>query len=194
MPAAKKRWLLIDRDLRRAAAVLSGLMLAGMFLETLGLGLVVPALALLMQQDPVAKYPAMASWLGHLGNPTREQLAIFGMFFLVGVYAVKALFLAFLAWRQSWFVGRLQASLGQRLFAGYLKQPYTFHLQRNSAQLIRNTIHQLSSFAATFQQELMLLTEALVTGHASRRRIAWCDRCGEHARIGAQEITFVLRR
>ncbi len=137
-------------------------MLIGMVLETIGIGLVIPALALMMQSDLSAKYPVLAPWLYKLGNPTHEQLVVIGMTILVGVYAFKALFLAFLAWRQARFVGRLQADFSQRLFAGYLRQPYTFHLQRNSAQLIQNTINQSASVAGTFHQGLTLLTEFLV--------------------------------
>ena len=137
-------------------------MLIGMVLETLGIGLVIPALALMMQSDLSAKYPVLAPWLNKLGNPSHEQLVITGMMILVGVYAIKALFLAFLAWRQARFVGSLQADFSQRLFAGYLRQPYTFHLQRNSAQLIRNTINQSASVAGTFHQGLTLMTEFLV--------------------------------
>ncbi len=133
-----------------------------MVLETIGIGLVIPALALMMQSDLSAKYPVLAPWLYKLGNPTHEQLVVIGMTILVGVYAFKALFLAFLAWRQARFVGRLQADFSQRLFAGYLRQPYTFHLQRNSAQLIQNTINQSASVAGTFHQGLTLLTEFLV--------------------------------
>jgi len=78
------------------------------------------------------------------------------------VYAAKALFLGFLAWWQARFVYGLQATLSERLFAGYLRQPYTFHLQRNSAQLIRNTTNLCGNVAGTFHQSLTLTAELLV--------------------------------
>lgn len=142
--------------------MLLGLMLIGMLLETLGIGLVIPALALMTQGDLTVKYPALEPWLNSLGNPSHEQLIIYGMLVLVGAYAIKTLFLAFLAWRQARFVYGLQAILSQRLFTGYLHQPYAFHLQRNSAQLIRNAIGQVGEITNTIQQGLMLITEILV--------------------------------
>jgi hypothetical protein len=45
---------------RKSAAVLLGLMVVGMVLETLGIGLVIPAIALLMQDDLAARYPSVA--------------------------------------------------------------------------------------------------------------------------------------
>jgi ABC-type multidrug transport system fused ATPase/permease subunit len=162
MAIGKKLWGLLTSTQRRTSVVLFGLMLIGMLLETLGIGLVIPALALMTQTDLGSKYPALAPWLQRVGNPTHERLVVSGMLVLVGAYTVKVLFLAFLAWRQSRFVYGLQADLSQRLFRGYLLQPYVFHLQRNSAQLIRNTIGQVADIANVVQQSLVLTTEFLV--------------------------------
>lgn len=162
MTTTQKLWHLLTPDQRRAAIILLCLMLIGMVLETLGVGLVIPALALMTQSDLAAKHPILEPWLARLGNPSHERLVIGGMLTLVVVYAIKALFLAFLAWRQAHFVFRLQANFSQRLFAGYLCQPYTFHLQHNSAQLIRNTISQVSEITTVIQQGLMLVAELLV--------------------------------
>ena len=155
-------WHLLNAGQRRTATALLGLMLVGMMLETLGVGLVVPAISLMTHNGLATKYPFVASWLDLLGNPSQERLIIVGMAILVGIYAVKAAFLAVLAWRQSSFVSGLQAELSRRLFAGYLRQPYTFHLQRNSAQLIRNTISQSGNVGAIFQHVLTVLAEVLV--------------------------------
>lgn len=162
MTTRQKLWYLLTIEQRQAAMTLFGLMLIGMVLETLGIGLVIPALALMTQDDVVTKYPALATWFSLLGNPSHEHLVVYGMLALVGIYAIKTLFLAFLAWRQARFVYVLQADLSQRLFTGYLHQPYTFHLQRNSAQLIRNTIGHVGEITSVIQQGLMLSTEILV--------------------------------
>ncbi len=159
----RKIWGALTSGERRDAAVLLGLMFIGMVLETLGAGLVIPAIALLTQRDFASNYPALQPIIQALGNPDQQTLVIGGMLVLVGVYLVKVLFLAFLAWWQMRFVFGVQVQLSQRLFATYLRQPYTFHLQRNSAQLIRNATGEVSLFA--FQGVLpcmVLLTEAMV--------------------------------
>lgn len=145
------------------ALVLLSLMVIGMVLETLGVGLVIPAIALLMQDNLAGRYPAIAPVLAALGNPSQQALIAGGMLTLVGVYLIKALFLAFLAWRQTRFAYGVQAQLSQRLFTTYLRQPYTFHLQRNSAQLIRNAINEVSVFTGNAMLPgMLLLTECLV--------------------------------
>lgn len=147
---------------RISAIVLIGLMFIGMMLETLGIGMVVPALALITRGDLLEKYPVVLPWLEMLGNPSHERLIVIGMVILVVVYLIKTLYLAFLAWRQAQFVSDVRANLSQRLFSGYLRQPYTFHLQRNSAQLIRNTISHAAGTSGVIQQSLLILMEVLV--------------------------------
>ncbi len=154
--------MLTQRE-QRNAIVLLGLMLIGMMLETLGVSLVIPALALLTQGDISLRYPEFKSVIAALGNPSQQILVIGGMLVLVGVYFIKAMFLAFLAWWQMRFAFGVQAQLSQRLFAVYLHQPYTFHLQRNSAQLIRNVINEVSMITGNaILPVIMLLTEGLV--------------------------------
>ena len=106
----------------------------GMVLETIGIGLVIPTLVLMTEQDLAARYPRLQPLLYSLGNPSPVHLIQMAMLGLVGIYLIKNLFLAFLAWRQTRFAYGVQVQLSQRLFTTYLRQPYTFHLQRNSAQ------------------------------------------------------------
>lgn len=147
---------------RRNAVVLLGLMFIGMALETLGIGLVIPAIGLLTHRDSSITYPAFQLALQALGNPSQQTLVIAGMLVLVVVYLIKTLFLALLAWYQTHFAFGVQVQLSQRLFTIYLSQPYTFHLQRNSAQLVRNIIHEVSVFTSNVLAGMTLLTELLV--------------------------------
>ena len=153
---------LLTQAQRKNAAILLALMLFGMAFEMVGVGLVIPAIAILMRDDIATRYPVAAPVIGWLGYPSHESLVIGAMFGLVGVYLFKGLFLAFLAWCQTRFAFGVQAEMSHRLFAVYLRQPYTFHLQRNSAQLIRNVITEVSVFTSNLLAAMLLLTELLV--------------------------------
>jgi ABC-type multidrug transport system fused ATPase/permease subunit len=116
----------------------------------------------MMQQDLAATYPQFQPLLAALGNPSQAELILKVMLGLVAVYLLKNLFLAFLAWRQTRFAFGVQAQLSQRLFTTYLRQPYTFHLQRNSAQLIRNVTGETGGFTEAIVSGLSITTELLV--------------------------------
>lgn len=158
----RKLKAILDPAQLRDIAALLGLMLIGMILETLGVGLVVPVLAVITDINAALKYPAIHYLLDNLGNPPPIYLIGGGMLMLVLVYAVKVGFLAFLAWKQAQFVFGLDASLSRNLFCGYLHQPYTFHMQRNSAQLIRNVTGEVGQFTTGVSAAILLVTEALV--------------------------------
>lgn len=163
LSAVGKMLELLTPEERKGSIGLAGLMIIGMLLETLGVGLVVPAIALMLKPDLGQAYPQLQPTLAFLGNPTQRELIIGGMLALVAIYMIKSLFLGWLTWRQSKFAFDITASLSQRLYAVYLHQPYTFHLQRNSAQLIRNVISEVSQFTFSgVQPGLSLVAECLV--------------------------------
>ncbi len=148
---------------RRGAIVLLGLIIIGMVVETLGVGLVLPAIMLLTGRDLANQYPALRSVLDLLGSPGQQELVVGGMLLLVGVYLAKAIFLAMLVRQQARFVFGVQANLSLRLFGVYLCQPWAFHLQRNSAQLISNVNNDVTEFAMNGVQATMsLFSESLV--------------------------------
>jgi ATP-binding cassette, subfamily B, bacterial PglK len=156
------RELLSPRE-RRQAWTLSVLMLFGMALEMLGVGMVIPVVGLLVQGDGAAPHPMLAAALDALGHPDRTTLVVGAMAALVLIYTAKNLYLAYLYRRQAWFAYGVQAGMSQRLFSTYLQQPYLFHLQRNSAQLIRNATTESNLFASHALMPVMLLvTEGLV--------------------------------
>ena len=160
---AGKIWRMLSRTERRSAIGLSGMMFVSMLLETLSIGAVIPALILLTQGNLTRKHPGLQPILDLLGNPTHEQLIVGGMLLLVGVYLFKTLFQALLIWRQMRFSFGVQSDLSQRLFTTYLRQPYAFHLRRNSAELILNVINEVRLFADHgIQPALLLVTEVLV--------------------------------
>ncbi|UCV06687.1 ABC transporter ATP-binding protein [Dechloromonas denitrificans] len=159
---AKIRSLLTAAE-RRAAVVLFGLMLIGMVLETLGVGLVVPVIALILQGDLLALHPALVVHLGSLGSMSQRELIVVAMLGLVGAYFLKNAFLAFLIGKQTHFAYNVQEKLSQRLFTIYLRQPYTFHLQRNSAELVRNITGEVGILTGVLTSGLLMLTELLVT-------------------------------
>jgi ABC-type multidrug transport system fused ATPase/permease subunit len=147
---------------RRSALGLLCLMFIGTVLETLGIGLVIPALALMTRKD-LLQSPSLTPLIAALGNPNQTELIILGMFALVAIYLIKTGFLIFLDWKQVKFVFGLQASLSEKLFTGYLNHTYSFHLQKNSAQLINNVLTETTNFTfGTIIPTVTLIAESLV--------------------------------
>ena len=147
---------------RRNVTLLLVLMFIGMLFEILSVGIILPVIAIIMQEDLIQQFPVLQTTFHYLGEPNHTQLVVGSMLALVIAYNMKSFFIIFLIWKQMSFIHNVQASLSQRLFINYLRQPYTFHLQRNSAQLIRNIVTETGMFALTgLSAAMILLTEIL---------------------------------
>ena len=146
----------------RSAMILLGLMVIGMVMETLGISLIIPLIALMTKGDLSSDYPMLIPWLEFLGNPSQKELIVFSMLLLAGVYVVKVVFLVFLVWLQARFLSWVNSDFSLRLYTSYLRQPYAFHLKRNSVELIRNAINQTGQVAGAIQSYLAIATEFFI--------------------------------
>jgi ABC-type multidrug transport system fused ATPase/permease subunit len=159
---------------QRAAYRLIGLMVIGMIFEMLGVGLVVPALALLTQPELLARWDWARDVFPAWAAADPATITVAGLLFLGLVYALKTAFLAWMTSRQMAFVYGVQADLSERLFVGYLNKPYTFHLQHNSSELIRNVVNVTNELTLTgMVAVLILVTECLVVGGVTLLLLAW---------------------
>ncbi len=123
-----KIYELLTESKRWEALILLGFIMVGTVFEVLGIGLLLPVISLLMNDDLANSYPAMQPVLNAIGNPDHAGQVKIVLALLVGVYVAKNVYLAFLAWWQARFSVGLQIDLAQRLFDLYLRQPYNFHL------------------------------------------------------------------
>ncbi|MCI0559345.1 MAG: ABC transporter ATP-binding protein/permease [Nitrososphaera sp.] len=163
MSNIRKLYRLLSPRQRQHAVLLLGGMLIGTVLETVSVGFVVPALTIITQVDISASYPGFQWVFELLGSPAQEQLIVPAIIALFGLYLLKTVFMAYLTWRQNVFVFGARAELSQRLFRGYLAMPWTFHLQRNSGQVINLLSNETNQFTTSaLQPAFIFLTEALV--------------------------------
>ena len=163
MQAIRATWSLLNSDERGRVPGLLVLMILGIALETLSISLVVPLLALMTEAQVAVRHPLAVYLNAALGNPTRAEMTILVALAILGTYLAKNVFLAFVVWRQNRFIFDVAVALSMRLLACYLRRPYTFHLQRNSASLIQNVTMEADILAVNVIMPAMLLfTELLV--------------------------------
>ena len=87
----------------------------------------------------------------------KESLIAVGLG-LVGVFVVKErLSRAPVPLALPLCVRRTQVRLARQLLTGYLSVAYTFHLQRNSAEIIRTTTETLQRFTTGFLVSLLIV-------------------------------------
>lgn len=156
-------WQLLPKKFHNQSYIILALTLIGTILETAGIGLVIPAIALMADPNIADKYPAFTPIFEALGNPSHAELVIYGVLLLLSAYVIKALYLAFLSWQQSQYIYAIKVHLSQSLFERYIRSPYEFHLQQNSGHLIRNiTIEVEQLVGRVLIPGILLVTELMV--------------------------------
>ena len=141
--------ILLDRSELLSVFLILALIMFGTLMETVGVGLVVPTVALLSQQNIVEQYPVFAPVLALLGNPSQERLIVYTMITLLVVFLAKNLCMVVITWRQMKFAFDVQARLSLQMLKLYLTKPYAFHLQRNSSELIYNVGNGVSTYVTS---------------------------------------------
>jgi ABC-type multidrug transport system fused ATPase/permease subunit len=158
----KKVIYIVPNEFKRNFIFLLLLMIIGMLFEILGLGIVIPILALMLTPDISVEYPQLKPLLEFLNNPTQKELILGGIITLISVYIIKSIFVIYLTKIQSKFGSRLCANLSRELFNGYVKQPYVFHLANNSSRLIKNIQVETIQFLELVRAVMTLLVELTI--------------------------------
>lgn len=119
---------------RRLKWAFAGTLASGLF-DVIGLALVLPLMQLLT--DPDDRSGAVGAIARSLGDPTTSTLVVALAGAVLGAFLLKGIFNLVLRWWITGFIKRQQAEMSVELFERYMTAPYPFHLERNSAELIR---------------------------------------------------------
>ena len=107
-------------------------------LEMCGIGLIYPFLEILRNPDSIANFPVLKNILSpFLFDDPNKFFWVLGVA-LVIAYIIKNLCLLLLIYLQNRFAKNRIALISHKMLEGYLALPYTFHLQKNTADLLRN--------------------------------------------------------
>jgi ATP-binding cassette, subfamily B, bacterial PglK len=153
---------ILNRKQKKRLFILIVMMTVGMVLETLSIGMILPALVVVTDTNESSNYPVINTVSAFMGWDNMYE-RIFGvMTIIVIVYIIKVIFLIALAWKQAGYVQGLKAEVSQKLISTYIFQPYVFHLRRNSALLVRNLTAETKQFSGALTNLFILISEIFV--------------------------------
>ncbi|MBL0954696.1 MAG: ABC transporter ATP-binding protein [Leptospira sp.] len=165
--------------------------------ESFGIGVIVPLVSVLTDSSQLRENPYFVNVISYLGNPPLETLAVYAMVLMVVLYTVRTIYLIYFTWEQASYAAEFQSKLSRTLFKKYLDQPYLFHVNRNSSELIRNTSTEVAALVSMVQQALSFFNEAITMVGISLF-LVYVEPVGAFVVVGslglAAGITFVLAR
>ncbi|MEX0994084.1 MAG: ABC transporter ATP-binding protein, partial [Balneolaceae bacterium] len=134
----KKIYGLFTRKDRFKFFVIFCLMLVASILQLLGIGLIPFFVQSVMNPDFFFNMRYVGDFLQMAGIETRESLVIYGAILLIIVYLLKNFYLVYFSYLNARFLANQRIYLQNRLFKAYMTAPYSYYLNRNSAQMLRN--------------------------------------------------------
>ena len=138
------------------------LMISSGFLEMVGIGLIFPFMNLIISPELTETNIILNYLYELLSFSTHTSFIIFMGFLLVFVNIIKNLYTLISVYVQQNFLIRKRIDFAKKMFLGFMQKPFEFHLNNNSAMLLRD----FNAVDHVFQSLLIpffgLLTELIV--------------------------------
>jgi ABC-type multidrug transport system fused ATPase/permease subunit len=150
---------LLNSNQKMGLVKLFFLTIIGMFFEIFGLGVLIPAISILLDPNKIITFINKYPILIFLKNKPLNDILLMGLLFIITFYFIKVIYLSFLTWWQNKFSTKLSADIADHLFEGYLNMPYEFHLNTNSSILSRNVNNEVIQFSYITQSGILFATE-----------------------------------
>ena len=162
MELLKKAWSIFDKRQKRNIFWLLIAIFIGTALETVGVAAIVPFITAIMNPEKLLENKLLSVAYDILGLQNTTQLIILLAVGLMLVYIAKNAYLCFMYHLQFKFVYGNQKRLATRLMTSYLRQPYSYHLNHNSAEFLHNITQDVDTFFLTVLYCINLITDVMV--------------------------------
>lgn len=135
----------------------------GALLELVGVSFITQLVTLISNPEKIHTNEIMQYCYDFFNMTSDRQFFLFVVIALIFVYLIKNLYLLWINYVQYTFVFNNQLRLSGRLIDCYLKKPYTYHLDNNSAEMVRNVMLDSERFFQMLLSVFLTLSEILVS-------------------------------
>ncbi|OZU89276.1 ABC transporter [Virgibacillus indicus] len=159
----KKLLILFNKREKKKLLILFFMMIIAAIFETIGIGLIVPFVGIVTNPNMIQEQAILSNVYELFNFQSTTTFIIFAVVMLLTVFVLKNLYLLLFNYAQFRVILNQQVKLSRSLFKAYLTKPYTFHLQRNSSDLLRNVNGEVPKvFQGIIMSGFQLFTEVLI--------------------------------
>ena len=148
-----KVFQILSKNQRKRFYLILFCLFIGMILEAFGIGIILPVLNIIVSPESLKQYVWLNDFFNSISLINNQQIIIFALLLLIGVYFFKSIYLVLLSYYQNRYISSISSQISNRLFKNYLNQDFMFHNERNSSELIK-----------MFQVEINMVTSLLLSG------------------------------
>jgi len=134
----RKLWHIIPRESRLKLPILYGITLLSSTFEVIGIGLLIPVMTTISKGGDGGSASILQPVFEFFGVESKVSMIRLAVVLLFAAFFVKNVFMLLSGVVSGRVSQEMNRVLSTRLFRSYLFRPYTFHLQRNSAEMIQS--------------------------------------------------------
>lgn len=112
--------------------------MGGSLVELLGISIILPIVNLAMDENAIQSNALCRIITTITGFEEKNQVLIILVIITIGVYVIKNVYLAWMVYFMNSFSKNVRQHFVMLLMGSYMKQPYAYFLNRNTAEIIRS--------------------------------------------------------
>ncbi len=159
----QKLKMIFPRKERRYFIVLFFLILLGTVFDFLGVSLILPLVNLLISPDQLSGKLWYRILVRLIPVSDQNTMLLILVLLIIAVYVIKNLYGIYMSVVQGVFLARNRINTSMKLLDCFMRKPYTFHLQHNSAEVIRSINTDVGSAYGMVSGIMSLITNGLIT-------------------------------
>lgn len=139
------------------------LTLIGAVFEAVGISGILPLVSMLADENFISKYPQAQRLFAQVGLTEPREILLACTFGLMGFFLFKNIYMFGIAYLQMRFTYAKQNYYASALMRLYLSKPYLYHVEKNSAELIRNVVNNVPQvFGSMLINIFCIITEVFI--------------------------------
>jgi ABC-type multidrug transport system fused ATPase/permease subunit len=153
-----KLFKILSKIQKQKLSILLILVFVGMLLESMSIGVLLPILDILINPDNSEYLDFINTNFSFIQIDLSDQTLFISILILI-VFTFKTIYLIYLNYRQNRFVSNVIKNISDRLFDSYIFRDINFHLNTNSAEIIRNLQSEIHNFTVYLQSLISIVIE-----------------------------------
>ena len=155
----KKIFYLLPRGDAVKVVALFLMMLLAAILELAGIGMIPAFVAVVAVPDKILGFKPIEPIFTYLDINNAQELLLFGSIALVLIFMLKSAYIVFFGYIESRYLNNRRYIISRRMMSTYMQAPYTFRLNKNSSELVRNVNGEVNIIVNNILQGLLRIAK-----------------------------------
>lgn len=163
MGTVKKLWFIFNNKQKLQFTGLFIVEFIGSLIELLGVSMLIPFFNAIVEPAKIMGNSYMQPVIAFLGIKDKNELVIFIIGMMIVVFIVKNFYLILMTYIQYQITWKNRLQMEIDIMAYYVRQPYVFHVQRNTAEMQRTILNDTGIVFTVVDNAFLMISEILTS-------------------------------